>query len=78
MPLGSTVWADVIFKSDIPTSHLAATSMHFAIIVTAICPVLAMMLLGIGVESIQLKVDIFGGISKDIGKLLVRQQLMPI
>ena len=52
--------------------------MEYAIIVTAICPVLAMMLLEIGVARVKLGVDILGGISNNSGKLFVRQWLMTI
>ena len=52
--------------------------MGLAIIVTAICPVLATMLLEIGMNCVEVGVDVLGGIANDSSKLLVRQQLMPI
>ena len=61
-----------------PTSHLATAAMGFAIIVTAICPVLATMPLDIGMECVELAVDILVGISNDSSNLHVRQQLIVI
>ena len=49
-----------------------------AIIVTAILPLLATMLLDIGVDGVELGVHILVGISNRSSKLLVRQRLMPI
>ena len=52
--------------------------MGFAIIVMAICPVLATMLLEIGVTSVELVLDVLGCIYNNSSKLLIRQWLMTI
>ena len=78
MLLVSTNGTHCIMESDTSTSHLVTAGMGFAIIVTAICPGLAMMQLEIGVNGVDLGVDVLGGISKDYSKLFIRQQLMPI
>ena len=78
MPLMSTDQAAGIFESVIPTFHLVTAAIGLAIIVMAICAVLATMQLEIGVKGIELGVDIFGGISNDGSKLLVRQRLITI
>ena len=63
---------------DITTAHLVTAAIGFAIIVTVIFPVLATMVLEIGVNGVELRVDIAGGISNHSTKLFVRQQLMTI
>ena len=50
----------------------------FTTIVMAICPVLAIMVLEVGVNNVELGVDILGGISNDGSKLLIRQRLITI
>ena len=67
-----------MFKSPIPTSHLVTATMVFAIVVTTICPVLAMMLLEIGIDAVELGIDVLGGMSNNSSKLLVGQWLMTI
>ena len=76
VPLVSTDLADDILKSDICTLYLVAAAMGFAIVIIAICTVLATMLLEIGVDHIKLGVDILDGISNNGSKLLIRQRLM--
>ena len=78
MPLMSIDWADSILESDVPISHLATATVDFAIVVMAICPVLATMLLEIDVDRLDLDVNLLGGISNDSSKLLIRQWLMTI
>ena len=63
---------------DIPTSHLVTAAMGFTIIVIALCLVLARMLLDIGVNGVELRVDVLGGISNNSSKLVVRQRLITI
>ena len=46
-----------------PTSHLVTTAMGFAIIITAIVAVLAMMLLEFGVNGVELGIYFLGHIS---------------
>ena len=72
LPLVSTDSADHSFDSNIPTSHLVVTSIGFAIVVTAICHMLATILLEIGVDFVQLNVDILYSISNHSNKLLIR------
>ena len=74
----STNGACGIIESYIPTSHLETAARGVAIIVTAICPVLVAMLLEIGVNCVELVVDVLGGICNDGSKLFVRQLLMTI
>ena len=78
IPLVSTNGADSILESDILTSYVMAASMRFTIVVMAICVALVMMLLKIGMNSIELVVDVFGSISNDKRQLLNIQQLMTI
>ena len=78
VPLVSTDSAHGIIKSDIPTFHLVTAAMCFTIIVMAIYTVLVMMQLEIGVNCVELDVDVLGSISKYSSKLFVRQLLMAI
>ena len=55
-----------------------AASTGFAIVITAICQVLVMILLESLVNSVELGVDILGRISNDSSKLLVRQRVVSI
>ena len=52
MPLMATDLVDGIFESDISTSHEVTAAIRLATIVTAICPVLATMLLEISVNGV--------------------------
>ena len=70
--------ADGIGESDIPTSRLVTTAKGFAIIVVAICPILATKLLEIGVDRVVLHVDIPVGSFKHRSKVFVRQCLKTI
>ena len=72
VPRMSTDLADSIFESDVPTSHLVTAAMGFAIMVMTIWPVLAMMLLEIGVNGVEPEVDVLSGISNDSGNLFIR------
>ena len=78
MPLVLTDCEIGIFESDILKSHLVATSMGFTMVVTAICPVLAMMLLEIGVNDVELVVDVLVGITNNSSKLLIGQRVLTI
>ena len=52
--------------------------MGFTIIVMTICAVLATMLLEIGVDHVELAVNVLGAISNERSKVLVSQRLMTI
>ena len=78
MPLGFPNGADGIFECNIPTSYLVAAARGFAITDMAIYLVLATMLGEIGMDGVELVVDVLAGISNNSSKLLVRQRLMTI
>ena len=78
VPFVFTNRAHGIIESYIHTSHLVTAAIGFAKLVVAIYPVLATMLAEIGVNCVELGVDVFGGISNDGSKLFVRQQIMTI
>ena len=78
VPLMATDRADGDFESDVPTSHLGTATVDMAILVTAICPVLVMMLLEIGRDRVELGVHILGGIFNNSSTLLVWQRLLTI
>ena len=78
MPFKFTYWVEGIFKSEIPTSYLVAAYVGFAIVVRPICPVVAMILLEIGMNGITLYVNILAGISNNSSTLLIRQRLVTI
>ena len=71
VPRESTNVATGIIESNIPTSHLVTTAMGFVITVTAICPVLATMLIDINLNGVELGVDVLGSISNNSSKLFV-------
>ena len=52
--------------------------MGIAVIITAMCPVLALMVPEIGENSVDLVGDLVGGISNNRNKLLIRKWLIPI
>ena len=57
---------------------MVTAAIAFAVIVKVSCPVLATMQLEIGVNGVELAVDIVGGISNNGSKLFVRQWLITI
>ena len=78
MALVSTISVDGIIKSDIPTSYVVSAAVGFAVILIAIRLVLATMLLEIGVNGVELGINVLGRISNGSSKLIIRQQLMSI
>lgn len=65
-------------KSDIPTFCLVTAAMGIAVIITAMCPVLVLMVPEIGENSVDLVGDLVGGISNNRNKLLIRKWLRTI
>ena len=78
MPLVSTNGTYGIIDCNTSTSRLVPADMGFAMIVTALSPGLAKMLLEIGVNAVELGVDFVGRISDDSSKLFIIQQLIAI
>ena len=74
----STDIAGGIFESDILTSYLVIAAVGLTIIVAAICPMLATILLGIGVDSVELRINVLSRMSNDRIKFFVKQWLMTI
>ena len=71
VPLMSTHLADGIIESDIPAFHLVMAAVGFAMVVTAICLVMAIMQLEFGVDGVMLGIDVLDHISNDSSKLFV-------